>query len=134
MGHHAGMMDQHKQEWWVNIVRNLQHFSFFANLLTAVQVRDQYEEGGIRNVNPADATGLALGTTGLTASGLSYLGIAPQTMSSIAGFSGVGGLAVGTYQNWMAAFKIMYNTNLPPAYSGDQQYVEEDFLSDFKQY
>ncbi|WP_153796811.1 DUF6443 domain-containing protein [Foetidibacter luteolus] len=95
--------------------------SLLANLLTAIQVRDQYLKGGIKNVNPADVTGLTLGTTGLTANGLTYFGVAPQTMSTISGIAGKGSVALQAYQNWMMAMQIMYNTNLPnaPAYGGN---------------
>lgn len=84
--------------------------SLLANVLTAIQVRDQYEHG---NVDPIDAAGLTLGTTGLFSNGLSAFGFAPKTLGAISEFTGVGGMVLGTYQTWMTTFQTIYNTNLP---------------------
>jgi RHS repeat-associated protein len=106
--------------------------SLISTTLTAIQVQQQYEKGGPSSVNPVDYTSLALGGLGLSASVLKYLKVTPQAMNSVSGFAGIGGLGIGTYQNWMGAFNTMYNTKLPPAYSGDQQFVDDDFWSDCK--
>jgi RHS repeat-associated protein len=95
--------------------------SLLANLLTLIQVRDQYLKGGLGGIDKVDGASLALGTTGLFATGLSKFGIASKTLGTVSEFTGVGGLAIGVYQTWMTSFQIMYNTNLPNAnpYSGD---------------
>uniref|UniRef100_UPI0025E1BB9B RHS repeat domain-containing protein n=1 Tax=Sediminibacterium sp. TaxID=1917865 RepID=UPI0025E1BB9B len=92
--------------------------SLLANLLTAIQVRDQYLNG---NINPLDALGLTLGTTGLAANGLAYFGFAPKTLGAVSGVTGAGGMVLGTYQNWMTTFQIIYNTKLynKNSYVGD---------------
>lgn len=86
--------------------------SLLANILTFIQVRDQYLKGGSSNVNPLDALGLTMGTTGIIANGLSAFGFAPITMGAISGATGIGGIALGVYQNWMTTFQIIYNTKL----------------------
>jgi len=95
--------------------------SFLANLLTFLQVRDQYLKGGFGGINPVDGAALTLGTTGLFANGLSAFGFASKTLSAIGEFTGVGGMAIGTYQSWMTTFQTIYNTKLPNSnpYSGD---------------
>jgi hypothetical protein len=37
VGHHAGMVGQHKQEWWVNMLRNLQHTDIDENMYALFQ-------------------------------------------------------------------------------------------------
>jgi RHS repeat-associated protein len=95
--------------------------SLLANVLTFIQVRNQYLNGGLSNINPVDGSALVFGTTGLFANIISKAGLAPKAMGTVVEFTGVGGLVLGTYQSWMTAFQIMYNTNLPnnPQYSGD---------------
>ncbi len=95
--------------------------SLLANVLTFIQVRDQYLKGGLSNVNPLDALGLTMGTTGLLANRISYFGFFQKSMCAVSEFTGVGGMVLGTYQSWMSAFQIIYNTNLPNSnpYSGD---------------
>ena len=100
--------------------------SLLSTVLTAIQVQQQYEKGCVSNVNPVDFTGLLLGTSGLTATGLKFLNVAPQAMSSVSEFAGTAAVPIQAYQNWMTTFQIMYNTNLPNAngYSGtgDEQF------------
>ncbi|PVD50039.1 hypothetical protein DC498_22225 [Terrimonas sp.] len=80
--------------------------SLVSNLLTAIQVRDQYLKG---DISPVDATGLALGTSGLTAEGLSYFGFAPQTMSAISTIAGRASIGLAAFQNMYMALDMIYN-------------------------
>ncbi len=95
--------------------------SLAANLLTFLQIRDQYLNAGKWSaVDPLDVTGLSLGVTGITAEVLEYFRIAPNTLGAISEASGISGLILGTYQLWMSTFKTIYNTNLPTKkYFGD---------------
>jgi RHS repeat-associated protein len=81
--------------------------SLLANLLTAIQIRDEYLKGG--GVNAVDVTGLTLGTTGLAANGLSYFGLAPKTMSTISTIAGKGSLVLTGFQNMYMALDFIYN-------------------------
>ncbi|WP_332732082.1 RHS repeat-associated core domain-containing protein [Flavihumibacter sp.] len=83
--------------------------SLLANLLTAIEVRDQHLKDGIKNVNPVDAAGLTMGTAGLTANGLSYFGFAPQTMSTVSTIAGRGSLALAAFQNYFMMLDFIYN-------------------------
>jgi hypothetical protein len=84
--------------------------SLLSTTLTYWEVRDQYNAGGVSNVNPVDFTGLVLGTTGLAASGLKYLNGAPEAMTSVSEFAGTDAIPIAVYQNWNMAFQITYNT------------------------
>jgi RHS repeat-associated protein len=83
--------------------------SFLTNLLTALEVRDQYMNGGISNVNPMDATGLVLGTSGLTANIVSRFGFAPQSMTVISNVAAKGSFALAGVQNMHMALDYIYN-------------------------
>ena len=106
--------------------------STLSMMLTYVQVQKQYDQGGVSNVNPVDFTGLVLGGVGVTASGLKFLNVAPRTMSWVSEFAGNAAIPLAAYQNWMTAFQIMYNTNLPNAngYSGTAEQQFQAALDD----
>jgi RHS repeat-associated protein len=106
--------------------------SLLANTLTFIQVRDQYLKGGPSNINPVDALGLTLGTTGILANGLSAFGFAPKIMGAISGATGIGGMALGAYQSWMTTFQIIYNTKLGNSnpYVGDAATQHQAALDD----
>ncbi len=83
--------------------------SFISVLLTANQIREQIEEGGVQNVDPIDAGGLIVGTGGLIASGYSVLGFGGPISAGIARFAGVAGLGLQAFQVYYMLFQTMDN-------------------------
>ncbi|THU39407.1 hypothetical protein FAM09_12950 [Niastella caeni] len=84
--------------------------SVASNVFTAVQVHDQYMKGGVKNINPVDATSLTLGTTGVVVNGLGLLGYeGGAALSTIGRFAGFGGLAITAYQSWSMIYQPIFD-------------------------
>ncbi|MBN8856932.1 MAG: hypothetical protein J0H29_01015, partial [Sphingobacteriales bacterium] len=94
-------------------VKNIGYgLSLTANILTAIQVRDQYLKGGLSNVDPFDAAGLTIGTTGVAANTLTLVGgIQSPTLTAISNVAGRASLGLAAFQNMYMAFDMMYNNS-----------------------
>lgn len=72
------------------------------------------------------------GVIGIIANGLSAFGFAPKAMGAISGITGIVGMGLGVYQNWMTTFQIIYNTKLGNSnpYVGDAATQRQAALDD----
>ncbi|MBS1748705.1 MAG: hypothetical protein JST63_02250 [Bacteroidetes bacterium] len=69
-------------------------------------------EGGLSNVDPFDAAGLTIGTTGVAANTLTLVGgIQSPTLTAISNVAGRASLGLAAFQNMYMAFDMMYNNS-----------------------
>lgn len=81
--------------------------STVGNVLGAAQVYQQYQEGGFKNINPVDAAGVTVGTTGLVANAIGL-----TTISKATGYVGV---AIQSIQMWQMMYQGFYDlSNMNP--------------------
>ena len=83
--------------------------SGIATAFSGYNVYNQLNNGEIGNVNPFDAAGFVIGSTGLTASTLSYYGIGGNFTTSVAGASGSLGMGLAAFSNWYFMLQIIYS-------------------------
>lgn len=84
-------------------------------VISGTEVAKQYNEGGIKNVDPVDATSFVLSSTGLTANVASKFGFGGAAMAGVARATGIGGIAIQSYQGWMTFYNILEATSKLPA-------------------
>jgi hypothetical protein len=87
-----------------------------STILGGLQVYDQYTEGGIKNVRPADATNVAIGSVGLATKVLSWYGIGGKIVSCTGELAGGIGMALTIYQLWGNIYEPMNDLRYAPSY------------------
>ncbi|PVD50041.1 hypothetical protein DC498_22235 [Terrimonas sp.] len=94
-------------------VKNIGYgLSLASNVLTAIQVRDQYLKGGVDNIDPFDGAALTIGTVGIAANTLTLVGgIQSPTLTTISTIAGRASLALAAFQNMYMALDMIYNNS-----------------------
>jgi RHS repeat-associated protein len=89
--------------------------SILSTGLTGYQVYNQFKEGGMRNINSADATSVGAGITGLIAKVMERVGFCGQAASFIGDAAGIAGLGITTFQLWNNVYKPMNDLRYAPS-------------------
>jgi RHS repeat-associated protein len=97
------------------------------NILSAgfgfAQIYSQYKEGGLKNVNPVDATSVGLTTAGVAAKTFSLFGMGGAAATGVATATGIGGMAITAGQLWYQLYKPIFDMqqyNTPTTNNPDQ--------------
>jgi hypothetical protein len=103
-----------------NIPNGLNYFStgltILSTSLTGYGVYKQYQNGGLSNVDPFQATGFTVGVTALSSITLSWFGFGGKLAPAIGRFSGIAGLGLLSIEQWINFYKSMDNLRFAPSY------------------
>ena len=92
----------------VNMVKGIGlGLNVLSTTLGAYDLVNQYQEEG--SVNPVDATAVALGTVGTVSNALSLAGYTGVGLTATSYATGIGGIAIGTVQNWYGVYKPIFD-------------------------
>jgi hypothetical protein len=79
-----------------------------------MQIRSQYKNGGMKNVNPITATGFGANFAGLTSKAVQWLGLGGRVAPFIGRVAGFAGMAITTAESWWMIYKSMDNLRFSP--------------------
>jgi RHS repeat-associated protein len=83
-------------------------------VISGVEVVGEYKEGGIQNVDPVNASSFVMSSVGLTANVVSKFGFGGAGMAGVARVSGIGSVAIQTYQGWAVFYNMLDATSKLP--------------------
>ena len=90
--------------------------SFVGTSFTGYRVYRQYQNGGLRSVNPFQFTSFTIGSTALLSKSLEWAGYRNMVTSVIGRSAGIFGLGIASMEQWYNIYKSMDNLRFAPLY------------------